>query len=75
MEIPDKPAPARFNLSVMEEIALFESHVVTVLKYVDDYNRGEVTLSRLGEQLGQSPAVLRAVFVRAGKKMGTSAKE
>lgn len=37
-----------------------------LLKDLEDYSRGEITLSRLGEILGQSPAVLRAVFVRGG---------
>lgn len=43
--------------------------VPDLLKLLEDYSRAELTLSRLGEILDQSPPVLRAVFVRAAKVM------
>lgn len=48
---------------------IFSEDVVMVFRHLEEYSRDEIALSRLGELLNQSPPVVRAVIVRAAKKM------
>ena len=47
----------------------FQDQAWVALRDIEDYALGKITLSRLGEILGQSPPVLRRIIVRAGKLM------
>ena len=47
----------------------FQDQAWVALRDIENYALGNITLSRLGEILGQSPPVLRRIIVRAGKLM------
>jgi hypothetical protein len=49
------------------DAALLQNDRLKNLRDLEDYSRGEITLSRLSEILGQSPPVLRALLVQVGK--------
>lgn len=64
-----KAEVAQKDLCIKDLTSSERIRVPDLLKDLEDYSRGEITLSRLGEILSQSPAVLRAVFVRAANHM------
>lgn len=66
---------AQKDLCIKDLTSSERVRVPDLLKDLEDYSRGEITLSRLGEILNQSPAVLRAVFVRAANHMSGKDQE